>query len=641
MKYSRTSQLMNEKHKGEEQPSLMTQFGSEKSRAAMEVTEEAREEIKHPSFGAQLFMGTFDSSMLHPFPEQDPEDKRIGDEYLQKVARYVKENIDPSEVDRTHEMPREYLKGLANLGAFALKIPKKYGGMGLSQTNYNRVAMAVGSYDSGTAVLLSAHQSIGVPQPLKMFGTEEQKNKYYPRFAKGEISGFALTEIDVGSDPAQMSCEAKLSDDGKFYLLNGKKLWCTNGPIADVIVVLAKTAPKIVKGKEKKQITAFILEMNTPGVEVIQRCEFMGLHGMYNGALKFTDVKIPVENRISEEGRGLAIALATINVGRLTIPAACAGGAKQLLSIARRWGKSRVQWGKPVGLHEEGRHKISYIASTTFAIEAISKLTSSWQDQGNIDIRIEGSMGKLFCTEALWRIVDETLQLRGGRGYETARSLKARGEPPFAVEQAMRDARINLIFEGSSEIMRLFLAREALDPHLKKVSALFSHQLSFRQKMKAGLGTLGFYFKWYPSQFLKPMFSKRYTDLGPLGKHFQYVEKNAHKLARKLFYYMGRYREKLESRQLILGRLIEIGSELFAISATVSYAIALHKKNPSDHSPIELAGFFAAGARRRIEERFRALSDNDDKQSNALAKNVLDGSMKWLEEGIIWVGPEE
>lgn len=627
--------------KGEEQPSLVAKFGSEKSRAAIEVTEEAREEIKIPSFGAQLFMGTFNSSMLYPFPEQDPADKKIGDEYIAKISKYITENIDPLEVDRTGVLPKEYIKGLAELGAFALKIPKEYGGMGFSQTNYNRISMAVSSYDAGTGVLLSAHQSIGVPQPLKMFGTEEQKRKYYPRFVKGEISGFALTEADVGSDPARMSCEAKLSEDGKFYILNGSKLWCTNGPLANVIVVLAKTAPKIVKGKEKKQITAFILEMNTPGVEVTQRCEFMGLHGMYNGALKFTDVKIPIENRIDKEGRGLAIALATINVGRLTIPAACAGGAKQLLSIARRWGKSRVQWGQPIGMHEEGRQKISYIAATTFAIESIAMLTSNWQDKGEVDIRIEGAMAKLFCTEALWRIVDQTMQLRGGRGYETARSLKARGETPYPVEQAMRDSRINLIFEGSSEIMRLFLAREALDLHFKKASALLSSKLAMGKRIKTGFETLGFYLKWYPSQFVHSMISESYSDLGPLAKHFKYVEKNAHKLARKVFYYMAMYREKLESRQLILGRLIEIGVELFAISATVSHAASLLKKNPTDRSPLELADYFVALARRRIEEKYQALSDNDDKQSNALAEKVLNGDMKWLEEGVIKIGPQD
>ncbi len=224
-----------------------------------------------------------------------------------------------------------------------------------------------------------------------------------------------MTEPDVGSDPAQMSCEAKLSEDGKYYILNGTKLWCTNGTIAELIIVTAKTAPKIVKGKEKKQISAFILEMNTPGVEVVHRCEFMGLKGIYNGVIQFTNVKIPAENLLWAEGRGLAMALATINVGRLTLPAACAGGAKQCLSIARRWGTERVQWGLPVGLHEAGREKIAYIASTTFAMEAIAWITSSWQDQGKIDIRIEAAMAKMFCTEETWKIIDLTLQLRGGR----------------------------------------------------------------------------------------------------------------------------------------------------------------------------------------------------------------------------------
>jgi hypothetical protein len=367
----------------------------------------------------------------------------------------------------------------------------------------------------------------------------------------------------------------------------------------------------------------------------------MGLHGMYNGALKFTNVKIPVENRLLEEGRGLAIALATINVGRLTVPAACAGGAKQMLSIARRWGKSRVQWGQPVGLHEEGRHKLSFIAATTFAIEAISLLTSAWQDEGKVDIRIEGAMAKLFCTEALWKIVNETMQLRGGRGYETARSLKARGEPAWGVERALRDTRINMIFEGSSEIMRLFLAREAIDPHLKRIGAILSNKLSFGQKIKTAFGTLGFYSKWYPMQFFKGMKAESYSDLGPLAKHFKYVEKHAHKLARKLFYYMGRYRQKLEAHQLILGRLMEIGSELFAISATISHAASLYKKDPTNKTPLELADYFAKMARRRIEEKFDALSNNDDKPSDKLAKKVIDGEMKWLEKGIISVGPEE
>ena len=255
-----------------------------------------------------------------------------------------------------------------------------------------------------------------------------------------------------------MSSEAKLSEDGKYYILNGEKLWCTNGTIADVIIVVAKTAPKVIYGKEKQQISAFILEMNTPGVEVVHRCEFMGLGGIYNAQLRFTNVKIPVENRLGEEGRGLAIALATVNVGRLTLPAACTGAAKQCLHASRQWGNSRIQWGMPVALHEAGRQKIAYMAATTFAMEAVCWLTSQWADEGEVDIRIEAAMAKLFCTEALWKITDLALQLRGGRGYEKATSLKARGEIPYPIERAMRDCRINTLLEGSSEIMKLFLA---------------------------------------------------------------------------------------------------------------------------------------------------------------------------------------
>ncbi len=622
-----------------EESSVVTQFGgNEKSRQAMEVAEEARQkEYLHPSFGAELFMGNFRPDMLYPFPEQDPEDKKIGDAFIAKLSKYLEANLDPEEVDRTRTIPKNVIEEMARMGVFALKVPKEYDGLGFSQVNYNRVVMMVGSYCGSTGVLISAHQSIGVPQPLKMYGTEEQKRRFFPRFRKGAISAFALTEPDVGSDPAQMSCEAKLSEDGKFYIVNGTKLWCTNGSLAELIVVMARTAPKIVKGKEKKQISAFILEMNTPGVEIVHRCEFMGLGGIYNVMIKLTNVKIPVENRISEEGRGLAMALGTINVGRLTLPAGSAGAAKQLLSICRRWGNARVQWGQPIGLHEAGREKISYIAATTLAIEAVTWLTSSWQDKGGVDIRIEAAMAKMFCSEALWKITDMAMQLRGGRGYEKASSLKARGEPPYAVERAMRDCRINLILEGSSEIMRLFLAREAMDPHLKRLSGMLNPKLSFGQKVGAFFGNFFHYAGWYPSQWFKGLSSKSYKEMGPLSEHFQFIEKNSHTLARTLFRYMARYREKLEKRQHILGHLIDIGTELFVMSAVCSYALSLKK----DSSSVDLANYFCLMARRRIEHSYYALTHNDDKVANKLAKDVLDGKMKWLEEGIIWVGPRD
>ena len=508
---------------------------------SMEVAEEAMAHLKRkPSFASLLFRGKFAARMLFPFPEQDDTDKKIGDEFIEKLSAYLEKNLDPDEVDATRQIPRGVIDEMGRMGVFAMKVPKEYGGLDFSVTNYNRVVEKVASYCGSTATLISAHQSIGVPQPLKMFGTEEQKKKYFPLFVKGKISAFALTEMDVGSDPARMQSKAKLSDDGKYYILNGTKLWCTNGTIADVIVVMALTAPKIVHGKEKKQISAFIVEMNWPGVEVVQRCEFMGLNGIYNGVIKFTDVKIPKENIIWEEGRGLAMALATINVGRLTLPAASSGIAKQCLSICRRWGKTRVQWEKPVGLHEAGRDKIAYIASTAFAIDAVSKVTSAWADMEGMDLRVESAMSKYFCTEEVWKIVDETLQLRGGRGYEKASSLKERGEPGWPVERAMRDCRVNRILEGSSEIMKLFLAREALDFHLKNMGDLLKKRLPLPKMIFKIFKLFFYYLFWYPKQWiLSYKSSSSYSKFGPLAKHLRFCEKASHKLARKLFYYIS------------------------------------------------------------------------------------------------------
>lgn len=600
---------------------------TEGARETLEIAEEARSgPSEKASFGDALFLGHFASEMLIPFPEQSEEDRRIGDAYIAKLEPFLKEHLDPDQVEIDKEIPQKVIDGLKEMGAFAMKIPKEYQGLGFSQTNYNRVVMKVASYCGSTAVLLSAHQSIGVPQPLRYYGTEAQKQQFLPRFRQGAISAFALTEPNAGSDPAQMESEAKLSEDGSHYILNGEKLWCTNGTVADIIIVIAKTAPKIVKGREKTQMSAFVLEMNTPGIEVTQRCEFMGLGGIYNGFLRFTDVKIPAENLVGEEGRGLAIALGTINVGRLTLPAASTGVAKQCLMIARKWGNERVQWGQPIGLHETGRLKIATIAAQTFAMEAMTWLTSAWEDQGDIDIRVEAAMAKLFSTEALWKITDLTMQLRGGRGYEKARSLKARGEPGYPVERMMRDCRINMILEGTSEIMRLFLAREAIDPHLKLAIPLLKGDFSFKNITKV----LKFYITWYPKQLFGRFWKPSYREFGPLAKHARFIDTHSHRLARTLFNKMARYQKKLENKQLILGRLMEVATELFAMSASLSYAISLGTPEAFD-----LADHFCTLSRRRINSRLSSLSDNDDHSTNAIAKRVLDGDMEWLESGVI------
>ncbi len=603
---------------------------------ALEVAEEAREkEWVHPSFIAELFEGKTRWDLILPFPEQSETDRKIGDEFLARLEKFLKTNIDPDEVDRTGDIPAQALKGLGELGCFALKIPKEYGGMGFSQVNYNRILQLVASHCASTSVWLSAHQSIGVPQPLMLFGTEEQKRKYLPRFRKGEVSAFALTEPEVGSDPAKMKTIATPIEGGAYYSISGEKLWCTNGPVADIMVVMAQTPSKVVKGREKKQITAFIVEKNMPGIEVVHRCRFMGLHGIQNGLLRFKNVKVPRENILWKEGNGLKLALVTLNTGRLTMPAAVTGGSKWCLAVSRIWGNERQQWGAPVGKHESIAHKIATMAATTFAMESIHLITAAMADAKKTDIRLEAAMAKLFCTEASWRIIDGTIQIRGGRGYESASSLKARGEKPWAVERLMRDCRINTIIEGTSQIMRLFIAREALDSHLGRILPILSPKSSLGVKLQKAIEGAFHYSFWYPSQWL-------YTHHLPQGvkiphkikSHIHYIEKTGHRLARNLFHAMMLYQDGLEKKQQLLTRLVNIGTDLFAIAVTCSRAALLHSKSTNEGA-VELADLFTRQAKGRIEKQFHSLFCNDDRFTYHVAQETLKGKYRWLEDGII------
>ena len=608
-----------------------------KKQTTLEVAEEARErEWKHPSFIGEFFLGRVRWDMIFPFPEQSMSDRKIGDDICEKVAKFLKEKLDPDKVDRTGEMPDEVIEGLGKLGCFGLKIPHEYGGLGLSQANYNRVVQLAASYCGSTAVWLSAHQSIGVPQPLILFGTEEQKKKYLPRFSKGQVSAFALTEPEVGSDPANMTTTAVLAEDGKHWILNGEKLWCTNGPAADVIVVMAQTPAKIVKGKEKKQITAFIVETDWEGVETVHRCRFMGLNGIQNGLLSFKNVKVPKENIILGEGQGLKLALVTLNTGRLTMPAAVTAGAKWCLNVSRKWAVKRNQWGAPIGHHEAIAAKIAQMASTTFAMDSVTWLSAAFADQKNVDLRLEAAVAKLFCTEASWRIVDATVQIRGGRGYETADSLKARGEEGIPVERVMRDSRINTIIEGTSQIMRLFIAREALDPHARRILPLLSPHTNLATKLKMVGELVLFYVTWYPRQwFYWPTASVASDVPVRLRSHVRFIQRSSHRLARSLFHAMMFYQQGLEKKQRLLGRLVNIGTDLFAMAASCARATSLAQKNTSDESAVELADLFSREARRRIQRHFRGLYGNDDAYTYQVARKTLDGKYAWVEKGII------
>ncbi len=598
-------------------------------REARRVAEAAREtEWTKPSFVRELFLGRLRLDLIHPLPAPDPAERARAAAFMERLDAFC-HTVDAAEIERTGRVPPEVIEGLRGTGAFGIKIPEEYGGLGLSQTSYNRAIAAISTRCSALGVLLSAHQSIGVPQPLKMFGTAEQKKKYLPRLAQGDISAFALTEPDVGSDPARMSATADPTEDGSAWILNGEKLWCTNGPISDIMVVMARTPAR---AGGRRGITAFIVETAWEGVEQSHRLEFMGLRGIENGVIRFHNVRVPAENVIWGEGRGLKLALITLNTGRLTIPATSAAAAKWCLKVCREWSAEREQWGMPVGRHDAIAQKLGEMAATTFALEAVTELAAGLADAGNSDIRLEAAIAKMYNSEAAWRISDETMQIRGGRGYETAESLARRGEEPIPVEQAMRDLRINLIFEGSSEIMRLFIAREAVDPHLQKAGALVDPDatVSARARSVAGLAT--HMAGWYPGLALGWGRWPRYAEYGDLAGHVRFIERSTRKLGRMLFYAMARLGPGLEKRQSVLFRLVDVGAELFAMSAACVRAHTMLAEDPADRTPVELADLFCRHARRRVRRRFRDTFHNEDGPTYRTALRVLEGDFEWLEK---------
>lgn len=600
---------------------------------ARAVAEGARETTwDAPSFVRELFLGTLDLKLIHPYPEPDPDEQKRAAEFLAVLETFAREKIDGELIERDGRIPESVIQGLREIGAFGIKIPRKYGGLELSQYTYCRAMSLLSTVHSSVVALLSAHQSIGVPGPVKMFGTDEQKQRFLPRLAKGAISAFALTEDEVGSDPARMTTTAMPTEDGSAYILNGNKLWITNGTLAELMVVMARTP-----GKDGKPgpISAFVVETNSPGFEIVERLEFMGMRGIENATLKFTNVRVPKENLLWGEGKGLKLALITLNTGRLTLPATMAALGKWCLGVCRHWANERQQWGKNVGRHDAVAQMIAKMAADTYAMEAVGDLGCLLADKGRSDIRLEAAIGKMWNTDLAWMLADDAMQVRGGRGYETAASLASRGEAAIPLERAMRDQRINRIFEGSNQVMRLFIAREALDVHLKTAGDVVMPDVPPGRRLAGLVRSALFYAVWYPKVWLGWGRWPQYGAFGPLADHMRWVERTSRRLARQVFHLMVLHGPALERRQMLLFRCVDAGAELFAMAATCSRALADTKRGIGGGTAMELADTFCRASRRRVEASFAAIAANDDVENFALAKGVLADRYTWLEDGIV------
>jgi len=604
------------------------------AREARAVAEAAREkEWTLPSFGKHLFLGQLRLDLIYPQPKLPDSDVASGEKFIATLRDFLQENVDPLAIERECRIPEAVIDGLKKIGALGMKIPQRYGGLGLSQVYYNRALMLVGTWHSSLGVLLSAHQSIGAPQPLLYFGSEEQKEYWLPRLCT-RLSAFALTEPGVGSDPAKMTCAAVPTEDGSGYRITGRKLWTSNGTVAEIIVVLAK----VPRGNgHKGGITAFIVPRESEGIITEARNEFMGLRGIENSLTLYTDVFVPEENVIGREGLGLKIALTTLNTGRMGIPAQCAAVAKWSAKVAREFASARVQWGKPIGQHDEVAQRIGFMAATAFGMEAVVDVTSRLADEKRNDVRIEAALAKLYTTELGWKVSDDLMQVCGGRGYETAASLKARGIRGVPVEQALRDMRGHRITEGSTEIMHLLIAREAVDQHLDVAGDLIQEGIPLKEKGKVLTRAGRFYGQWYPRLAVgSGQNPATYHEFGPLATHLRYAERACRKLARSTFYGMALWRGKTEEHGAFLGRIVDIGAELYGICCAVAYARTTAAERPEHAKAIqELADLFCKQSQLRAERLFHDLWHNADGATYAVAQDVLGGRHAWLEDGVL------
>ncbi|NGZ11084.1 MAG: acyl-CoA dehydrogenase [Nitrospira sp. LK70] len=607
---------------------------------SLAVAEASRDRTPYSGFLAGLFEGVVRRELFRG--QSIPPVRDTAKEFLGQLRLLLIDKVDAESIDRDGEVGEDVLAALTDIGAFGLKIPTIYGGLGFTQSEYHRVATLLGSHDVATTVLISAHNSIGVAEPVKLIGNREQQQRFLPRLARGDISGFALTEKGAGCDIWDLRTYAiPVREQGTLtgYRLTGEKLYTTNAPrqdnefLASLLVVIAQIVQEpdeVTRPKSERRFGAFVVDTRTAGCHCA-RLHYMGVRGIYNGTVRLDNVFVPVADRLGQEGEGLRRALESLTIGRLTLPAACLGNLKQCLWLARSRAQQRVQYDRPIGEHTDIGGKIVRMAARVLALEALVTITGAWAD-AKIDVRLESAAAKILATEWLLDSVLDLFRIYGGRGFETSQSLRLHGDLPAPVERMVRDALINVIWEGTNGILTLWIGREGLAEYVFHGKAFLEFQIS--EVVQA----LPFFAKVASRSLNRlPRIGRWSASASPTSRWERFVTAKSRDLAQKSLWAAARHRQGLARKQLLTTCLVKAGMQLFAVESLLWYVAQQEMRT----HPLadQLLQHFCSQVESEFDPKpllsFRQSLWQDDSHVFRLAQDVLAGKAEWLEEGIL------
>jgi acyl-CoA dehydrogenase family protein 9 len=554
------------------------------------------------SFMKALFHGVIAEDMIFPYPEMPAEDRENTAMILDSVRRFFGEKVDSAKIDREHEIPAEVLTGLKALGLFGLQVPTEYDGIGLSATAYARVMQEVGGLDPAVAVTLGAHQSIGL-KGLLLFGTPEQKRRYLPALASGEhVAAFALTEPSAGSDAAAIKTRAEPTPDGAAYVLNGSKIWITNGGFADVFTIFARTSA-LEEGKKPK-ITAFIVE-RAMGVKSGPNEHKLGIRGSSTTEIFLDDVRVPAENVLGEVGRGFKVAMEVLNSGRLGLAAGCVGLCTQLVRMAIERVQERRAFGRNIGEFGLIKDKVAMMLAETYALESMTYLTAGIVDGKVADYSLESAICKIMGSETSWHVVNEALQIAAGIGYMQ----------DYPYERLLRDTRINMIFEGTNEILRAFVALSGMQGPGRALADVVK---AMREPIK-GFGLLS---DFAVRKARTVLGRERMTRAHPLlSREAVIFEELTGELASQVEAVLRKHGRDIAEMQYTQKRVAEMAIDLYAVAACLSRTTRAIERRGEDGArrEIDLTQIFTAAAQKRLRQNVADFIRNDDELRKAVA----------------------